>query len=118
MVFRILLTAACFTLMASASAQQTSSTPARAAIAPHGCTKPAEHSTTPATRLNLDNKLRNRVKEINDYLGCLKKFAMDQQATAQALFDQAKPHADAANAAIDEHNKAASQFKDEQEKNN
>ena len=115
MVVRILLAAACFTLTGSVSAQQATPAPVRPAIASHGCTKPPD---SPPGRLNLDNRLRNRVKEINDYLACLKKFAMDHQATAQTLFDQAKPHVDAANAAIDEHNKAVAQFKEEQDKTN
>lgn len=113
MVVRILLAAASFTLIASASAQQASPSAARAAIAPHGCKKPGDHPG----RLGSDNTRRNWVKEANDYLACLKKYAMDQQAIAQPLFEQAKPHADAANAAIDEHNKAAIQFKDAQDKN-
>jgi len=114
MVVRILLAVAIFTFITSASAQQPSTPSARAAIAPHACKKPGEHPG----RLGSDNNRRNWVKEVNDYLACLKKYAMDQQAIAQPLFEQAKPHADAANAAIDEHNKAASQFKDEQDKNN
>lgn len=114
MVVRILLAAASFALVASAWAQQPSAAAARPAIAPHGCKKPGDHPG----RLGSDNNRRNWVKEVNDYLACLKKYAMDQQAIAQPLFEQAKPHADAANAAIDEHNKAASQFKDEQDKNN
>jgi hypothetical protein len=115
MVVRILLAAASFALIASASAQQQPSpAPARAAVQPHGCKKPGDHPG----RLASDNNRRNWVKEANDYLACLKKYAMDHQAIAQPLFEQAKPHADAANAAIDEHNKAANQFKEEQEKNN
>jgi len=114
MVVRMLLAAASLAIIATASAQQVSPAPARAPVAPHGCKKPGEHPG----RLATDNQRRSWVREVNDYLACLKKFAMDQQAIAQPLFDQAKPHADAANAAIDEHNKAVNQFKDEQEKNN
>ena len=119
MQFRLLLAAASLAVTASALAQQPASpapapAPAALAIQPHGCKKPGEHPG----RLASDNNRRNWVKEANDYLACLKKFAMDQQAIAQPLFTQAKPHADAANAAIEEHNKAANQFKDEQEKNN
>jgi len=114
MLVRMLLAAASFTIIASASAQQPAPAPARAAIAPHSCKKPGEHPG----RLASDSNRRNWVKEVNDYLACLKKYAMEHQAIAQPLFDQAKPHADAANAAIEEHNKAANQFKEEQEKNN
>jgi hypothetical protein len=56
--------------------------------------------------------------DVNGYLECLKKFALDQQALAKPLYDQAKPHADAANAAIEEYNKSATAFKDMAEKNN
>ena len=41
---------------------------------------------------------------------------MEHQAVAQPLFEQAKPHADAANAAIDEHNKAASRVQGQSRK--
>ena len=114
MAVRTLLAAASFAFIASASAQQASPAPApaRAPIAPHACKKPGDFPG----RLASDNNRRSWVKEANDYLACLKKYAMEHQAIAQPLFEQAKPHADAANAAIDEHNKAASQFKEEQEK--
>ena len=100
MVVRILLAAACFTLTASVSAQQATPAPVRPAIASHGCTKPPD---SPPGRLNLDNRLRNRVKEINDYLACLKYVALARQATAQRLFVQAKPDVDAASGAIEAH---------------
>lgn len=116
MLLRMLLAASSFAVLAPASAQQPApapgAPPAPAAIAPHGCKKPGEHPG----RLASDNNRRNWVKEANDYLACLKKYAMEQQAIAQPLFTQAKPHADAANAAIEEHNKAANQFKEEQDK--
>ena len=115
MIVRFLLACASFALVAAAPAQQPApSSPARAPVSPHACKKPGEHPG----RLASENQRRGWVKDANDYLACLKKFAMDQQAIAQPLFDQAKPHADAANAAIDEHNKAVAAFKDVQEKNN
>lgn len=114
MLVRILLAAASFTLIASASAQQANPAPARTPIAPHGCKKPGEHPG----RLGSDNSRRNWLKDANEYLACLKKYAMDQQAIMQPLLDQAKPYAEAANAAIDEHNKAAAALKEEQERNN
>ena len=114
MIVRMLLAAASFALVSSAAAQQAAPSPARAPIAPHGCKKPGEFPG----RLASDSTRRSWVREANDYLACLKKFALEHQAIAQPLYDQAKPHADAANAAIDEHNKAATQFKEEQEKNN
>ena len=39
------------------------------------------------------------------------------QAIAKPLLDQAKPHADAANAAIDEYNKAVKTLKEEADRN-
>jgi|SRR5688572_31964619 len=113
MLIRVLLAAATFAFVASASAQQAASpAPAKTAIAPHGCKKPGDHPG----KLASDNARRVWVKDANDYLGCLKKYAMEHQAVAQPLYEQAKPHADAANSAIDEHNKAAAEFKSEQEK--
>ena len=119
MVVRILLAAVSLAAVSTASTQQPAPAPAPAtnaspAIAPHGCKKPGEHPG----RLTSDNQRRNWVKEANEYLACLKKYAMDQQAIAKPLIDQAKPYADAANAAIEEHNRAVSDFKVEQDKNN
>jgi hypothetical protein len=111
MVVRMFALAACLALAGPVAAQQPAPAPTRA-VTPHGCKKPGEFPG----RLASENTRRSWVKEANDYLTCLKKYAMDHQAAAQALFDQAKPHADAANSAIDEHNKSATQFKDDQEK--
>lgn len=116
MYVRMLLAAASLAAVTSPSAQQSAPAPAasaRPAMATHDCKKPGEHPG----RLASDNQRRSWVKDANDYLACLKKFALDQQAIAQPLFEQAKPYADAANAAIEEHNKAAGEFKAEQEKN-
>jgi len=114
MVFRILILAVSVALALPATAQTaaTPAAPAARTVTPHGCKKPGDFPG----RLASENNRRNWVKEANDYLACLKKYAMEHQSAAQALFDQAKPHAEAANAAIDEHNKSAMQFKDDQEK--
>lgn len=112
MVFRILVLAASVALSFPSAAQQAAAPQAARAVTPHGCKKPGDFPG----RLASENNRRNWVKEANDYLACLKKYALEHQAAAQSLFDQAKPHAEAANAAIDEHNKSASQFKDDQEK--
>lgn len=115
MVFRILVLTAGLVVGTHAVAQQAAPAPAAAqarTIAPHACKKPGEFPG----RLASDTTRRNWVRDANEYLACLKKYAMEHQASAQSLFDQAKPHAEAANAAIDEHNKAATQFKDDQEK--
>ncbi|MCL4763856.1 MAG: hypothetical protein KJ018_19130 [Burkholderiales bacterium] len=81
---------------------------------PHACPKPGEHPG----RLASDNQRRAWVKNANGYLECLKKYVSDQQGIASPLLAQAKPHMDAANAAVDEYNKAVAEFKAEQEKNN
>ncbi len=116
MIVRILLAAASFVVAASAFAQQatppSSATPAAAPA--HGCKKPGDHPG----KLGSDTQRRGWTKDANGYLECLKKFAMDQQAIAKPLYDQAKPHADAANAAVDEYNKAVAVLKEESEKNN
>lgn len=112
MVVRFVVAVATFALSSAAFAQSAATPPARAPLVPHACKKPGDFPG----RLASDNNRRNWVKEANDYLGCLKKYAMEHQGIAQPLFEQAKPHADAANAAIDEHNKSAQQFKEAQEK--
>ena len=113
MVFRILVVAVSVALSLPAPAQTPAAPQAAASkVTPHGCKKPGDFPG----RLASENNRRSWVKDANDYLTCLKKYAIDQQSAAQALFDQAKPHADAANSAIDEHNKSATQFKDDQEK--
>lgn len=113
MAFRILLAAASCAIAAVASAQTTPAA-APAPVVPHECKKPPEHPG----KLGTDNQRRTWVTSANDYLACLKKYALDQQAIAKPLIDQAKPYADAANAAIEEHNKAVAFFKEEQDKNN
>jgi hypothetical protein len=112
MVFRILIVAVSVALSLPAAAQTPAAQQAARAVTPHGCKKPADFPG----RLASENTRRSWVKEANDYLACLKKYAVEHQSAAQALFDQAKPHAEAANSAIDEHNKSALQFKDDQEK--
>ena len=112
MALRLLLAAAGLAVAAAASAQQPAPA-APAPVAPHDCKKPGDHPG----KLGSDNQRRNWVTSANAYLACLKKYALDQQALAKPLIDQAKPYADAANAAIEEHNKAVTFFKEEQDKN-
>jgi hypothetical protein len=111
---RRLLALSTFALAAAAFAQ-TSAPPAAAGakVAPHTCEKPGEHPG----RLASDNQRRNWVRNVNAYLECLKKYAVEHQSIAKPMIEQAQPHIDAANAAIDEHNKAATAFKADQEKN-
>ena len=108
LIVRTLLTAASFAIAGTAAAQA-----APAAPTAHACSKPGEHPG----RLGSDNNRRKWTTDANAYLECLKKYALDQQAIAKPLYEQAKPHADAANAAIDEYNKAVKSLKEESEKN-
>lgn len=120
MLARLLFAALSLALAATVSAQQAApaaapaTTTAPAASLVHTCKRPGDHPGKLAT----DNHRRTWAKDANGYLECLKKFAMDQQAIGKPLIDQAKPHIDAANAAVEEHNKAAAALKDEADKNN
>jgi hypothetical protein len=114
MALRFLAAAAILAVASAALAQQTAPAASLPPVVPHTCKKPPEHPGKLAT----DGQRRTWVQSANDYLGCLKKYALDQQAIAKPLIDQAKPYADAANTAIEEHNKAVAAFKEEQDKNN
>jgi hypothetical protein len=107
MILRTLAVAVLIGLATPAFAQQAAATP----IAPHACTKPDEYPG----RLASDLRRNNWVKSANAYLECLKKYVQDQQAAYNKIAEQAKPHLEAANAAIEEYNKAAAQFKTDQE---
>ena len=107
MILRTLAAAVLIGLATPAFAQQAAPTP----IAPHGCTKPDEHPG----RLASDMRRNNWVKSANAYLECLKKYVQEQQGAYNKILEQGKPHLDAANASIDEYNKAAAQFKADQE---
>lgn len=102
-------------LLGSASVYaQAPATPAApaAAIPKPDCKKPGDHPG----RLGSDSARRAWVRDANAYLECLKKYATEQQAIGKPLIDQARPHVEAANAAIEEYNKAAATFKAEQDK--
>ena len=114
MLARNLLAAAGLAVAMPLAAQQAAPAAVPAGPPVHACKKPGEHPG----RLASDNMRRGWTRDVNGYLECLKKFALDQQALAKPLYDQAKPHADAANAAIEEYNKSATAFKDMAEKNN
>jgi hypothetical protein len=93
----------------TAAAQQ----PAAPAAAPkHTCTKPGEHPG----RLATDARQKAWTRDVNAYLECLKKFVADEQAIAKPLIEQSTPHINAANAAIDEYNKSAKDFREQLEK--
>jgi hypothetical protein len=109
MIVRVLAVAVALAVATPVFAQQ----PAPSAPPTHNCTKPGEHPG----RLATDARRAAWAKSANAYIDCLKKFISEQQAIAKPLFDQAKPHADAANAAIEEHNKAVVELKEEQDRN-
>jgi hypothetical protein len=110
---RSMLAGLALALSTATLAQTPAPAAASASVPPPTCKKPGEHPG----RLALDGARRAWVKDANGYLECLKKYATEQQAIGKPLIDQARPHIEAANAAIEEHNKAAAQFKAEQDKN-
>lgn len=114
MLARNLLAAASLAVALPLAAQQAAPAATPAALPAHSCKKPGEHPG----RLAPTGVRRGWTNEANGYLECLKKFVADQQGIVKPLEDQAKPHRDAANAAIEEHNKAVNEFKDQAEKNN
>lgn len=107
MNLRTLAVACLIGVAAPTFAQSAPATP----VAPHGCTKPDEYPG----RLASDMRRNNWVKSANAYLECLKKYVQEQQGAYNRILEQGKPHLDAANASIDEYNKAAAQFKADQE---
>jgi len=106
------------TLAVAVAAALASAAPALAqqpaAVAAHACAKPDEYPG----RLASDQRRSNWVKSANAYLECLKKYIQDQQGAYNKILEQGKPHLDAANASIDEYNKAVAQFKAAQESAN
>lgn len=118
LIVRTLLAAASLAVAATAGAQSAPAEPVPTtrieAPAPHTCTKPGEHPG----RQGADASRRKWTNDANAYLECLKKYALDHQAIAKPLYEQAKPHADAANAAIDEYNQSVKLLKEASEKNN
>jgi hypothetical protein len=107
MILRTLAVAVLLGLAAPAFAQQAAATP----VAAHGCAKPDEYPG----RLASDQRRSSWVKTANAYLECLKKHIQEQQGSYNKILEQGKPHLDAANASIDEYNKAVAQFKAAQE---
>jgi len=80
--------------------------PAAAAPLPkHSCTKPGEFPGNLAS----DGQRRTWQKDFVAYIDCLKKFVEEQQALA-------KPHVDAANAAVNEYNAGVKDYNEQVEK--
>ena len=117
MIVRAIFLVAGLGLAASAGAQ-TSPAPAPPAAGnkptSHSCQKPGEHPG----RLGSDTVRRKWVNDANGYLECLKKYITENTASFNALVEQAKPYADAANKAAEEYNGAVKSLKEEQDKNN
>ena len=96
-----------FTAVSSTAPAQQPSAPA-APVAPqpkHSCTKPGEYPGNLAS----DTQRRTWQKDFVAYIDCLKKFVEEQQALA-------KPHVDAANAAVNEYNAGVKDYNAQIEK--
>ena len=93
-------------LSSTAFAQQAPAPAAAAAPVPkHSCVKPGEYPGNLAS----DAQRRTWQKEFVGYIDCLKKFVEEQQALA-------KPHVDAANAAVNEYNAGVKDYNAQVEK--
>ena len=104
-----------FLAVATVASAQQAPAPAAAAAPPvinpaaaaHKCPKPDDYPG----RLASDTQRRNWTRNANGFLDCLKKYIGEQQAAYNAMVEKAKPHLEAANASIDEYNKAVAAFK-------
>jgi hypothetical protein len=96
-----------FTALSSTALAQQAPAPAAAAapLPKHGCTKPGEFPGNLAS----DVQRRTWQKDFVAYIDCLKKFVEEQQALA-------KPHVDAANAAVNEYNAGVKDYNEQVEK--
>ena len=90
----------------SALAQQPAAPTTPATAAPkHSCTHPEEFPG----KLASEARLKNWQKDFVAYVDCLKKFYDEQQALA-------KPHVDAANAAVVEYNNGVKEYNETMQK--
>jgi len=103
MPLRIALFVASMALFSVAFAETPA--PAAAPLPKPSCGAKPDHPG----HLASDHQKRTWQKEANDYLDCLKKFAMAQQATAEAYLKLA-------NATIDEYNATAKEFQEAAQK--
>jgi len=108
------LAAALVLAPALALAQTPAPATAPTAVAIPSCQHPGDHPG----RLASDNQVRNWSRDARAYLDCLKKFVDEQKALALPLIERAKPHQEAANAAIDLYNKSQKEFVEQQDKAN
>ncbi|HEX7328265.1 MAG TPA: hypothetical protein VF428_06985 [Casimicrobiaceae bacterium] len=87
---------------ATAPATAAPATPASTAPVPkHSCVHPGEFPG----KLASERQQKQWQKDFVAYVDCLRKFVTDQQALAQ-------PHVQAANATVDEYNKAVKEYND------
>ena len=71
--------------------------------------------TLPGERMMEDPTVRRRFdREMKTYGDCVKAYVAERQASAQSLQGQAKAHADAANAAVNEYNATLKKLNDMQ----
>ena len=83
---------------------------APAEIPKHTCGTPP---TLPGERMMEDNTIRRRFeRETKTYGDCVKAYVAERQAAANALQNQAKAQAEAANTAINEYNAAMKKYND------
>jgi hypothetical protein len=111
MKLRMLIALAGMTAAATGFAQ-TPAAPAK--VAPHTCQKPGEHPG----KLASDANRRKWTTDANAYLECVKKYVNDNTTSYNQVMSQAKPYADAANAATTEYNDAVKSLKEQADKNN
>jgi hypothetical protein len=109
---RIVLLGALATLAAAHAAPGLAQAPAAAtgaAAAPVALPAPPKHAC-PAVeypgKLASESALRNFRRGFDEYRACIRKFAEEQNALAKSYYEAGKVHADAANAAVKEHNEA------------
>jgi len=77
----------------------------------HSCTHPGDHPG----RLASDRQKSGWEKEAVAFLECLKQLVAAQEAAAKPYTDAARVHIDAGNAAVEEYNKSAKSFKEQQD---
>ena len=69
----------------------------------------------PGERMMEDQTIRRRFeREVKTYGDCVKAYVAERQASAQALNNQAKAHAEAANAAVIEYNAVLKKLNEQQ----
>jgi len=101
----LIFLAAAYTGAVAAQAPAPAAAPAAMPTPKHSCQKPGEYPGNLAS----DNQKNAWRKDFVAYVDCVKKFVTDEQALA-------KPHLEAANAAVEEYNAAVKEYNDTIEK--